>query len=47
MIQAKYQTFARRFWAGILDGLVLMPLAFIDTFVWSSHERLPVAVLLL
>jgi len=35
MIESKYQTFWRRFGAGLLDGLVFLPLGFIDPWKWS------------
>lgn len=36
----KYNTFWRRFWAGIIDGLLFYPLSLIDRFLFttvSSH----------
>jgi uncharacterized RDD family membrane protein YckC len=46
MIEKKYQTFWRRFWAGWVDSLVLLPLYFLDMFIWKNHQHLPVYILL-
>jgi uncharacterized RDD family membrane protein YckC len=35
MTTYKYQTFGLRVWAGFIDGLVLLPLGFLDSFVHS------------
>lgn len=32
----KYNTFGRRFWAGFIDGLVFIPITFMDDFMSSS-----------
>ena len=37
----KYQTFAPRFWAGLIDGLVFLPLGFLGVLL-SFSERGPV-----
>lgn len=36
MIEPKYKTFWRRFWAGVIDGFVLLPLSFLDSWVCAS-----------
>jgi uncharacterized RDD family membrane protein YckC len=46
MIEKKYQTFWRRFWAGWVDSLVLLPLYFLDMFIWENHEYFSVVLLL-
>jgi uncharacterized RDD family membrane protein YckC len=40
----KYNTFWRRFGAGILDGLVLLPISFLDRFIKSSENEAAVIV---
>jgi len=45
MIEPKYRTFWRRFWAGWIDALVFMPLAFIDPLKYS--ESLPTFILVI
>ena len=32
----RFKTFWPRFWAGIVDGIVFMPLSLIDTWIWSN-----------
>src|SRR5262249_37706960 len=36
--EEKYRTFAQRFWAGIIDGLVLSPIAIIDSIAETTHQ---------
>jgi len=45
MIDSRYQTFWRRFWAGNIDALVILPLAFIDP--WKHSQQLPIFLLVL
>jgi uncharacterized RDD family membrane protein YckC len=40
----KYRTTVRRFWAGLVDGLVFLPLSLINPVVWNAN--LPVSWLL-
>jgi len=40
----KYQTFWPRFCAGFIDGLVFLPLSFVDSFL-SAPERPPVIII--
>ena len=43
MIESKYQTFWRRFWAGNIDSLLFLPLMYLDP--WHFSQRLPVVFL--
>ncbi len=36
---AKYHTFWPRFWAGFVDGLVFIPIGFLDTFLAAPERR--------
>ncbi len=36
MIELKYKTFWPRFWAGVIDGFVLLPLSFLDSWVFAN-----------
>ena len=47
MIEEKYKTFWRRFWAGWVDTVVLLPLYFLDMFIWNNHQNISVFILLL
>jgi uncharacterized RDD family membrane protein YckC len=47
MIEEKYKTFWRRFWAGWIDSLVLLPLYFLDIFIWKNHQHISAFILLL
>ncbi|HEY0431053.1 MAG TPA: RDD family protein [Pyrinomonadaceae bacterium] len=40
----KYQTASRRFWAGSIDGLVFMPLGWLDSWILGSPR--PAAILI-
>jgi len=40
----KYQTAGRRFWAGFIDGLVFMPLGWLDSWVLGTQR--PAAILI-
>lgn len=40
----KYQTASRRFWAGFIDGLVFMPLGWLDSWILGSPR--PAAILI-
>lgn len=42
VVEYKYRTFWRRFWAGSVDALALSPLAFVAD--WTSTHPTPVAV---
>lgn len=39
MIEPKYRTFWRRFWAGLLDGLLFVPVIWIDAIFLESGSR--------
>jgi uncharacterized RDD family membrane protein YckC len=44
----KFGTFWRRFWAGAVDAVVLVPLVlYLNRFVWNHAEGIPTFVLLL
>ena len=43
-IARKYRTFWPRFWAGFIDGFVLLPLAWIDSAVWTNISATPFLV---
>jgi len=43
----RYKTFWRRFWAGMADGVVFLPLIFISKAVWSHSDTVPVSLLIL
>jgi uncharacterized RDD family membrane protein YckC len=45
MIETKYRTFWKRFCAGFVDGLVFLPIMFLEQWVWSHHELFPAIVL--
>jgi uncharacterized RDD family membrane protein YckC len=47
MIERKYQTFWRRFWAGFVDGLIFIPLYWFDTIIWNKHDHVSVYLLLI
>ena len=36
MIELKYKTFWPRFWAGVIDGFVLLPLSILDWWVFAN-----------
>lgn len=36
MIELNYKTFWRRFWAGAIDGFVLLPLSLLDSWVFAN-----------
>ena len=36
MIEFKYKTFWPRFWAGVIDGFVLLPLSFLNSWVFAN-----------
>lgn len=40
----RYRTFWRRFWAGVIDAVVLLPLYLIDRWIWASFETVSVLV---
>lgn len=42
-VPARYQTFGQRFGAGLIDGLVFLPLAFVDDFILQPDR--PTALL--
>ena len=43
----KYRTFWPRFWAGLIDGLVLLPLDYIDHRIWLKSSKIPSLIILL
>ena len=43
--QVVYSTFWQRFWASIIDGLVLSPILLVDNFDKSTWKSLPILVL--
>ncbi len=45
MSEEKYRTFWRRFWAGVVDGIVLLPIALLANWIWAHHAALPRALL--
>ncbi len=45
--QKRYKTFWRRFWAGIADSIVLMPLMLLSQVLWNHSEQIPNAILAL
>lgn len=47
MIENKYRTFWKRFWAGCVDGLVLLPISLFTNWIWSHHQGVPNVLLAL
>lgn len=47
MIEPRYSTFWRRFWAGWVDTLVFLPLTFGNIWVWNHVDDMPLPVLVL
>jgi uncharacterized RDD family membrane protein YckC len=47
MIRTRYRTFSRRFWAGFVDAIVLLPIAILGKYMWSHHASIPTAVFIL
>ena len=47
MIDRKYRTFWRRFFAGFLDGLVLLPVSLMSGWVWRHGDVIPLPLLAL
>jgi uncharacterized RDD family membrane protein YckC len=45
--RGKFKTFWHRFWAGAMDGIVLMPLAYLNLFIWNHAKGVPTSLLLL
>lgn len=45
--KGKFKTFWRRFWAGAVDGIVLMPLIYLNMFIWNHAKGIPAGILLL
>jgi len=45
--QNRYKTFWRRFWAGMADGMVLMPLTLLSQVLWDHSEQIPNVILAL
>jgi uncharacterized RDD family membrane protein YckC len=45
VIEKKYRTFWRRFWAGNVDAIVLSPIGLLDHWFWTQHT--PVSMRLL
>lgn len=45
-MEDKYKTFWRRVGAGFIDGLIFLPLGFIDEFIWSSSHLITSSLLL-
>lgn len=40
-VPLKYRTFWPRFWAGIIDALVFVPLGFLSNWIWETHPAAP------
>lgn len=40
----KYGTFWRRFWAGLVDGIVFVPILFLNVWMADNATRMPVSV---
>lgn len=48
MIELKYKTFWRRFWAGMIDGLIFFfLLKFLNDSIWESYTSIPRIALIL
>ena len=45
--KGKFKTFWRRFWAGAVDGIVLMPLIYLNMYIWNHAKGVPTGILLL
>jgi uncharacterized RDD family membrane protein YckC len=43
----RYKTFWRRFWAGMADSVVFLPMILISKAVWSHSNTIPVLILVL
>ena len=41
MIYQKYRTFWKRFCAGFVDGLVLLPVSLLTNWIWFHHGGIP------
>ena len=44
-VAPKFQTFARRFWAALIDGILLTPLVFFEQWLARNPDMLPAALL--
>lgn len=44
--KGKFKTFWRRFWAGAVDGIILMPLVYLNMFIWNHAKDVPTGILL-
>ena len=47
MIRTRYKTFGRRFCAGFIDGLILLPIGILAKYMWSHHAAVPTALFIL
>ncbi len=47
MIENQYRTFWKRFFAGFVDGLVLLPISLFTNWIWSHHQGVPNVLLAL
>jgi uncharacterized RDD family membrane protein YckC len=45
MIDQKYRKFWKRFGAGFLDGLLLMPVSLFMHWIWTYHQSIPNVIL--
>ena len=45
MIDQKYRTFGKRFCAGFVDGLVLLPISLLTNWIWAHHGGIPIILL--
>ena len=45
-VDTKYDTFGQRFMAAILDGLVFIPVSFLDRWIWANSETTPISLVI-
>jgi len=45
--KGKFKTFWRRFWAGAVDGIIFVPLFYLNVFIWYHAKGIPTPLLLL
>jgi len=38
----RYETFWRRFWAGVIDSIVFIPMAWLSNWIWGHVHAQPV-----
>ena len=46
MIETRYKTIWKRFCAGIVDTIILLPILLGSGWAWKHHAHLPVAILI-